>query len=1023
MSVELPSIYQNIIHLSRYSRYDEAKGRRETWKETVIDRLTTYLKYRVSKHTELNKEILDKIDEIVLSILNLDTMPSMRLLMTAGPACERDNVAAFNCSYAEMSGSGDVVKVLTPEMVELGFDSPITINMSKPICFDEGMYILLCGTGLGFSCERQIVSTLPVIGHKLSRKIYEPTDENFPGVSADELSIFNREENKIYVADSKYGWASALRILITELYNGNFQVSWDLSKVRKAGEPLKTFGGRASGPGPLQTLFNYCVSVFSQANGRKLTSIEVHGIVCKIAEVVVVGGVRRSALISLSNLSDDRMRHAKSGQWWEAHPEFALANNSVAYTEKPDVETYMREFTALIESKSGERGIFNRVSSQKQAARWGRRIYEERYGTNPCCFTGDMRLLTTSGYRTFEELAQLDNVNLINKLGNISLGKVWVSGEKEIVEVRFSRSKDNLPSIYCTPDHVFLTTNNEEVQAKDLKGCRLMPYFTIKTNYINEAFKAGFIQGDANTSRLDSSTHKGLEVYFSDKDIDIQNIFGSEKSTNYSKYNYDLAAKYGLSSNTLPTRGWPTNLPDEEVYDFLSGLYSANGCVILSGKRVSFKSTCIDLIKDIQEKLLDINIDSYITTNKEKDNKFSNGIYKCKESYDLNIIGFGNLKTFAKYIGFGQKYKRDALYTIILNSSPKISCVKYTGKTQEVYDYNEPETNWGIVEGFIVHNSEIILRPNQFCNLTEVIARENDNYETLKRKIEHATILGTIQSTLTDFVYLSKKWSDNTKEENLLGVSITGIMDNEILSREVKDIPREWYGAIEINYDTKLEGVLESLRDYSREVNKKWSTILGIKESTAITCVKPSGTVSQLVDSASGIHARHNPYYIRRIRMDKKDPMYKFLKEKGVTVEDDVMSPNNTAVFSFPMKAPEGAVCRKDRTALEQLELWLIYQRYWCEHKPSVTISVKDNEWPSVASWVWEHFDEVAGISFLPFSDHTYQQAPYEDITQEQYEDMLEKSISYIDFTEMHEGRDNTEGSQTLACVAGHCEI
>lgn len=703
MSVELPSIYQNIIHLSRYSRYDEAKGRRETWKETVIDRLTTYLKYRVSKHTELNKEILDKIDEIGLSILNLDTMPSMRLLMTAGPACERDNVAAFNCSYAEMSGSGDVVRVLTPEMVELGFDSPITINMSKPICFDEGMYILLCGTGLGFSCERQIVSTLPVIGHKLSRKIYEPTDENFPGVSADELSIFNREENKIYVADSKYGWASALRILITELYNGNFQISWDLSKVRKAGEPLKTFGGRASGPGPLQTLFNYCVSVFNQANGRKLTSIEVHGIVCKIAEVVVVGGVRRSALISLSNLSDDRMRHAKSGQWWEAHPEFALANNSVAYTEKPDVETYMREFTALIESKSGERGIFNRVSSQKQAARWGRRIYEERYGTNPC--------------------------------------------------------------------------------------------------------------------------------------------------------------------------------------------------------------------------------------------------------------------------------------------------------------------------------SEIILRPNQFCNLTEVIARENDNYETLKRKIEHATILGTIQSTLTDFVYLSKKWSDNTKEENLLGVSITGIMDNEILSREVKDIPRAWYGAIEINYDTKLEGVLESLRDYSREVNKKWSNILGIKESTAITCVKPSGTVSQLVDSASGIHARHNPYYIRRIRMDKKDPMYKFLKEKGVTVEDDVMSPNNTAVFSFPMKAPEGAVCRKDRTALEQLELWLIYQRYWCEHKPSVTISVKDNEWPSVASWVWEHFDEVAGISFLPFSDHTYQQAPYEDITQEQYEDMLEKSISYIDFTEMHEGRDNTEGSQTLACVAGHCEI
>lgn len=690
MNKELPSVYQSIIHLSRYSRYQASLKRRETWVETV-DRLMDYLTTKVDSILD-SYNVYPELDTLRAAILNLEVMPSMRLLMTAGVACDRDNVAAYNCSFREMNGSGEKLYVLTDEMKAAGFDEPVAICISSPICFDEVMYVLLCGTGVGFSCERQVVANLPIVGHKTPRTIYKKTQENYPGVDKEDLSTYNKTENKIVVADTKYGWASALRILIVELYNGNNTITWDLSKVRKAGEPLKTFGGRASGPEPLNALFNYCINVFNSANNRKLTSIEVHGIVCKIAEVVVVGGVRRSALISLSNLSDDRMRHAKSGNWWDkdsGNPEFALANNSIAYSEKPDIETYMREMTALIESKSGERGIYNKAAARTQAAKWNRRSKEIDYGTNPC--------------------------------------------------------------------------------------------------------------------------------------------------------------------------------------------------------------------------------------------------------------------------------------------------------------------------------SEIILRDKQFCNLTEVVVRSTDSYETLKHKVELATILGTIQSTLTDFKYLSKEWKQNTEEERLLGVSLTGIMDNAIMNGS--------------NKDEELDVLLEVLRDIARETNENWAEMLGIPSSAAITCVKPSGTVSQLVNSASGIHARHNPYYIRRIRMDKKDPMYVFLKDKGMVVEDDMLNPESTAVFSFPFKSPDGAICRTDRTAIEQLELWLTYQRHWCEHKPSVTVSVKDEEWPDVIAWVWKHFDELSGVSFLPFSDHTYVQAPYEDCTKEEYEAMLAIIPTDVDFTQMLEDRDTTEGSQTLACVSGQCEI
>lgn len=625
MSKNLPSVYQDVIALSRYARFIPEKNRRETWDETV-DRLVTYLE---TKTPDLKKEL----KEVREAVLNLEVMPSMRLLMTAGEACERDNISAYNCSY-------------------------LAVNNKR--AFSEALYILMNGTGVGFSCERQDINKLPEIPDNLDY--------------CDDI---------IVVEDSKLGWAKALKKLISSLYEGDIP-TFDFSKVRPAGARLKTFGGRASGPEPLKRLFDFCVETFKEAKGRQLNSIEVHDIMCMIGEIVVVGGVRRSALISLSNLTDRRMREAKMGAWYNDHPHRGLANNSVAYTEKPDSETFMEEWLSLVKSKSGERGIFNRVAAQEQASKWGRRDKDHPYGTNPC--------------------------------------------------------------------------------------------------------------------------------------------------------------------------------------------------------------------------------------------------------------------------------------------------------------------------------SEIILRDKQFCNLTEVVVRNGDTEESLARKVKLATILGTIQSTLTNFQFLSREWVKNTSEERLLGVSMTGIMDAKITSSP----------------DPKM---LERLRDVARTTNEKIAKKLDIPVSASITCVKPSGTVSQLVDSASGIHTRHNNYYYRRIRMDKKDPIYTFLKDKGVEVEDEAFRPDSTAVFTFPMKAPKGAILRDGMTAIEQLENWIIYQRHWCEHKPSVTISVKDDEWVEVGAWVWKHFDEISGVSFLPHSDHTYQQAPYEDCSKEQYEELLAKTPAVIDWTEFVEETDNTEGAQTLACTGGSCEI
>ena len=633
----LPTSYQEFIHLSRYSRWLPNEGRRETWNETVtryFDFFTEHLKDMCDYKLES-----DDRKELEDAVLSTRVMPSMRCLKTAGEALKRENIAGYNCSY-------------------------VAVNRIQ--AFDEILYILMNGTGVGFSVERQYIAELPVIAEE-----FYPSD------------------TVITVADSKLGWAKAFKELVGLLYIGQIP-RWDLSKIRPAGSPLKTFGGRASGPAPLENLFNFTVNVFKNAPGRKLSSLECHDIVCKIAEVVVVGGVRRSALISLSNLSDDRMRHAKSGQWWEQNGQRALANNSACYTEKPDMGIFMDEWKALYDSKSGERGIFNRASAVNMAAKNGRRDTEYQFGTNPC--------------------------------------------------------------------------------------------------------------------------------------------------------------------------------------------------------------------------------------------------------------------------------------------------------------------------------SEIILRDREFCNLSEVVVRSTDTRQSLMEKVRLATILGTFQSTLTNFKYVSAAWKKNCSEERLLGVSLTGIMDCRLTNGKERN----------------LGPLLDDLRDEAVRTNKLWAeNHLNINQSVAITCVKPSGTVSQLVDAASGIHARHNPYYIRTVRGDKKDPLTKMMTDIGFPVEDDIMNPSNTAVFSFPMKVNSSAVFRTDMSAIEQLELWLTYQKHWCEHKPSVTISVKEDEWMEVGSWVYKNFDWMSGVSFLPFSEHSYQQAPYQDCDEKEYKFLLKKMPKEVDWNKLaeYESQDMTIGSQELACVAGACEI
>lgn len=952
-------VYQQMIHKSRYARFLPEKNRRENWDETV-DRYMNFMASHLEKNNNY-KMPSSMFKEIRDAIFSHEVMPSMRAMMTAGKAAERDNTCIYNCAF-------------------------LPVDDAKS--FDEAMFVLLCGTGVGFSVERQYVNKLPEI-----------PDEMF------------QSDTTIVVKDSKEGWAKALRQLLALLYSGEIP-KWDLSKLRPAGAPLKTFGGRASGPEPLNDLFRFCVRIFTNAKGRKLTSLECHDVMCKIAEVVVVGGVRRSALISLSNLSDDRMRHAKAGAWWEANVQRALSNNSAVYTERPEVGVFMNEWLSLYESKSGERGIFNREAARKVVQKNGRRDADYDWGCNPCCFTSDMKLLTSEGFKTFGELEGKD-FTIINPEGNTSPGKVWkVNQRKNVAKITFL-NKDVLP-IEATYDHIFKLSNGEECQVKDLVGKRPKRFVKMKRRpdpYCEQDFHAGFILGDGILTDLLNETKMGLTVCIGKNDHDVLKYMGtvgvSDLDKNghlYTQLNAYVARQYNLPSKKIGERGLPESI---RTNNGLMGLYSANGSVIKTS-RVSLKTTDYDQATDLVHVLSDMfGITAYVTTNKSKENEFGNGTYTMQESYDVNIGRYVDIIKFAEEIGFAQKYKQDALINLINVRAPMVKSLECLGE-KDIYDFNEPETNWGVVNGVVVHNSEIILRPYEFCNLSEVVVRDTDTEDDLIRKVRVASWIGTMQSTFTHFPYLRKIWQKNVEEERLLGVSLTGIYDSTLTN----------------NYkDDKLAGRLEKLRDTVIETNKVFAEALGIPQSVATTCVKPSGTVSELVDAASGIHPRHDPYYFRRIRADNKDPLTKHMISSGVAHEPDVTKPDSTTIFTFPKKAPKNAVMRSDISSIDHLNLWLAYQRHWTEHKPSVTISVKEEDWPIVGAWVWENFDEISGVSFLPFDGGSYRQAPYETITKEQYDELVNTTPKTIDWDEFIEMEDNVEGAQTLACTAGGCTI
>lgn len=944
----LPTDFQSFIHKSRYARWNETEGRREDWAETVERYIDNIVK-------PLDVCSDSTISAIRKAISSLDVMPSMRAMMTAGPAANRDNTCIYNCSY---------------------------LPVDDPKSFDEAMFILLCGTGVGFSVERQYVTNLPEVPETL-----------------------HKSDTTIVVRDSKEGWAKALRQLIALLYSGEIP-KWDVSAVRPAGARLKTFGGRASGPAPLIDLFNFVTETFTRAVGRRLNALECHDIMCKIGEVVVVGGVRRSAMISLSNLTDDRLRHAKSGNWWETNPQRALANNSVCYTEKPDMETFIREWLALVESKSGERGIFNRAASIKQAAKNGRRDPNHEWGTNPCCVTGETKILTKRGYLPIR-LAVGQKYDIWN-------GESWEpvipyeAGVSDIIRVWLTDGS----YLDCTPNHrwvidgKFVTTDELKIGDK-LTKFEMPVVNDVDKTFDTEAYSQGFYSGDGTANSSVSYVYEPKYAC-----LPILEQHGEIRDDSEGRVRWvhgDMAIKSFV----------PINGTFSYKMSWLAGLLDADGTVTrdANGNGLQLVSVDYKFLLDLKLMLTTLGVRAKIVHANDEgyrvmpDGKGGSKEYYCKESHRILI---GNTDTY-NLVNLGLSCVR-----LELHSNPPQRDARRFVRVKEIIDldrsemtycFTEPKTGRGTFNGIVTGNSEIILRPYEFCNLTEAVVRSDDTLATLKDKIEIASILGTIQSTYTKFPYLRKIWQNNCEEERLLGVSLTGVMDHKVMSGQ--------------EGEKKLAEWLSALRDHAVKVNESMAKKLGINVSAAITCNKPSGSVSQLVDCASGVHTRHSPYYIRTVRNDNKDPITKFMQDAGIPSEPCVMKGDTTTVFSFPIKAPKGSVTRNDMTAIEHLELWLAYQRHWCHHKPSVTITVRDSEWMDVGAFVYKNFDEISGVSFLPHSDHTYQQAPYQECSYQDYQKAAAAMPKAIDWANLadYESEDTTKGSQELACVAGACEI
>jgi hypothetical protein len=703
------------------------------------------------------------------------------------------------------------------------------------------------------------------------------------------------------------------------------------------------------------------------------------------------------------------MRHAKDGQFWKTHPHRALANNSVAYTEKPSSDVFLSEFLSLIRSGSGERGIFNREACEFLIQQNEYRKGGFPWLSNPC-FTGDMRLLTDNGYFNLSELSKQKFVNVVNEEGNISKGRVWSNGIKPVYEVVLEGKFKN---IKCTEDHEFKLNDGSSCLAKDLKGKRLKPFCKVRKiqdeSFDFDDFYAGFLFGDGSLTRLSSKSHLGMEVRIGKDDYDIADLLGLEEGDNYNTYAHDLAVKYNFPSAVTYDRVLPETLNITD--DFLCGLYSANGSVIESACRVSYKTTSKKLSLQICDELKKRDISCYITTNKAHSVKHANGTYVSRESYDVNIADAVSFMKFAEIIGFGQIYKQEKLHRCILAKAPFVRSIRFIGE-EEVFDFSEPLIHWGVIEGVVVHNcSERVLRPRGLCNLSEVIVRPEDDKDTLCRKVRQATILGCVQACYTDFNFVSREWKKNAEDERLIGVSLTGVRDHKVLNKVSKEAKLWLTEMKQVCIDTALE----------------WSAALEINMPACQTCIKPSGSVSALTGTSSGLHARYAQYYVRRVRVAAIDPIANFLIDRGVPYKPEngqTKENADTWVFEFPMKSSKSSVLQEEVGAIDQLEYWLMLQKYWCTGKPSCTIHVDDDEWVEVAAWVYKHWNYMSGVAFLPKSATVYELMPFEEISESEYKERL-KEFPEVDFTGLteYEETDRTTGAQELACSAGNCEI
>ncbi len=939
-------LLSDLTVFAKYAKYDKKKKRRETWEELVYRNRNMHL----DKYPNLRKEIMDVYENYVIT---KKVLPSMRSLQFGGKPIESNNARIYNCCY---------------------------LPIDSHIAFSETMFLLLSGTGVGYSVQSSHVDQL--------KEITVPT-----------------KSRKFVIEDSIMGWADAVKALMKAYFEGASLPRYDFSSIREKGAELLTAGGKAPGPKPLKTcLFNLQTILERKKQGEKLSTLEAHDMMCFIADAVLSGGIRRAALISLFDIDDEEMLSCKVGSWWESNPQRGRANNSaVILRHKITEDEFVKLWKKIEASGSGEPGFY--LTNNKD------------WGSNPCCFTGETQLKTKEGWKSFQELSNQDNILLYNKNGDIHKGSVWSTGVKEVIELRLS----NGDKIRCTPDHRFLI-DGQEVEAKDLKGKRLTTFGDIRNE--NDIFvNYGYIQGDGATSRLESKAHKGLEVFIGDKDYDVSELFGvtfSEKQRSYyvNGYNDDLR-NIGMSSSLLPKRQLPEGFQSfsrKQKLSFIRGLYSANGSVISSGKRVALKSTCNTLLKQVSLFLEEEGIKTYITTNKSKSVKFDNGSYVCKESYDLNISKHDSIKIFAEKIGFVHKYKTESLVNILNNSSPKVMSIATVGK-EEVYDFNiEDDTHWGVIrgqnsnsQGYIAHNCEIALRPNQFCNLVEINASDVETQEELNARAKAATFLGTLQAGYTDFHYLRPIWKKTTEKDALIGVGMTGIASGGVL---------------------KLD--LTEASDVVKEENERVAKLIGINKAARTNCVKPSGTTSLVLGSSSGIHAWHSEYYIRNIRFGKDEAIYKYLAQNNPElVEDEFFRPEKQAVIGIPVKAPEGAITRDSETAIEFLERVKMVSNKWVKpghrkgdntHNVSATVTIRPNEWEEVGKWMWENRDSYNGLSVLPHSEHSYIQPPFKDCTKEEYEEKLSK-IGNIDLTKVVEEVDNTDLSGEAACAGGKCEI